>query len=152
VVSTACTCSAYARMSASCRVNRCFSSSDNSRCARAATRSTSAMVREVDTAFDAISTFSTSSTSSSCYYGRMAVRQAAVAGTWYPDDPLQLTQEVDRYLARAEVAAIDGPVLAIVAPHAGLMYSGPVAAFAYKIAAASTCTAIVLVGPSHFVP
>ena len=82
----------------------------------------------------------------------MRLRPAAVAGTWYPDDPVRLTQEVDRYLARADVGTIAGPVLAIVAPHAGLMYSGPVAAFAYKAAAGSGCTAIVLVGPSHFVP
>ena len=82
----------------------------------------------------------------------MPLRPAAVAGTWYPDDPARLTQEVDRYLARAVVEAPDAPVVAVIAPHAGLIYSGPVAAFAYKVAAASACTAIVLVGPSHFVP
>jgi AmmeMemoRadiSam system protein B len=41
--------------------------------------------------------------------------------------------------------------LALVAPHAGLIYSGPVAAYAYKHAAAHQYSAIVLVGPSHYV-
>jgi len=82
----------------------------------------------------------------------MRRRQPSVAGRWYSDDPVQLTADVDRYVARAEVDPIGGPVVAIVAPHAGLMYSGPVAAFAYKVASRSACTAAVLVGPSHFVP
>jgi MEMO1 family protein len=79
-------------------------------------------------------------------------RQPSVAGRWYSDDPVQLSAEVDRYVARAAVDPIAGPVVAIVAPHAGLMYSGPVAAFAYKVASVSGCTAAVLVGPSHYVP
>jgi AmmeMemoRadiSam system protein B len=82
----------------------------------------------------------------------MRRRHPSVAGRWYSDDPVQLTAEVDRYVDRAELDPIGGPVVAIVAPHAGLMYSGPVAAFAYKAAARSGCTAAVLVGPSHFVP
>lgn len=41
---------------------------------------------------------------------------------------------------------------ALIAPHAGLMYSGPVAAFAYKMLSGWTYRSIVLVGPSHFVP
>ena len=44
------------------------------------------------------------------------------------------------------------PPLALVAPHAGLMYSGPVAAFAYKAVRSMPYRAVVLVGPSHFVP
>jgi AmmeMemoRadiSam system protein B len=63
-----------------------------------------------------------------------------------------LTADVDRYVAAASFDAIDSPVLAIVAPHAGLMYSGPVAAFAYKVASLSGCTSAILVGPSHYVP
>jgi AmmeMemoRadiSam system protein B len=82
----------------------------------------------------------------------MPVRRAAVAGRWYPDDPRDLAAEVDRYLARADVGTIGDRIIAIVAPHAGLMYSGPVAAFAYKAAARRGCTAAVLIGPSHFVP
>ena len=59
---------------------------------------------------------------------------------------------MDAYLARAHVDAVTRPLRAIVAPHAGLMYSGQVAAYAYDLVRSSRCTSIVLVGPSHFVP
>jgi AmmeMemoRadiSam system protein B len=80
-----------------------------------------------------------------------AVRRTSVAGTWYPDDPDRLVSQVDACLQRAHVADPAGPVRAIVAPHAGLIYSGPVAAYAYNAARLGRHLAIVLVGPSHFV-
>jgi AmmeMemoRadiSam system protein B len=74
-----------------------------------------------------------------------------VAGRWYPDDPVPLAAELDVMLASAQVEP--GPSLrAIVVPHAGLMYSGPVAAYAYNAARHHRASALVLVGPSHFVP
>jgi MEMO1 family protein len=79
----------------------------------------------------------------------MAIRAAAVAGTWYPRSAAALTRDVDAYLASAP----DGPagdLSAIVAPHAGLMFSGPVGAHAYKAAASGDFDVAVLVGPSHF--
>jgi AmmeMemoRadiSam system protein B len=79
------------------------------------------------------------------------VRHAAVAGTWYPGDPTRLVAELEAYLAGANVLPAVPP-RAIVAPHAGLMYSGPVAAYAYNAARRARPAAIVLVGPSHFVP
>ena len=82
----------------------------------------------------------------------MNVRRAAVAGSWYPDDPERLAAEVDEYVDAAHVAADVAAPRAIVAPHAGLRYSGPVAAYAYKAASTAGCQAIVLVGPSHFIP
>jgi AmmeMemoRadiSam system protein B len=80
----------------------------------------------------------------------MAVRPAAVAGTWYPGTAGALTREVDSYLDAAH-GGPDGRVMAIVAPHAGIMFSGPVAAFAYKAASRTDYDEVVLVGPSHFV-
>ncbi len=80
----------------------------------------------------------------------MAIRPTAVAGTWYPGIAGALTRDVDAYLA----AASDGPagtVQAIIAPHAGLMFSGPVGAYAYKAAQRGDFDVAVLVGPSHFV-
>jgi AmmeMemoRadiSam system protein B len=79
------------------------------------------------------------------------MRPAAVAGTWYPGTAGALAREIDAYVADADVEAIAAPVRALVAPHAGLMYSGPVAAFAYKAARTTSYDAVVLVGPSHFV-
>jgi AmmeMemoRadiSam system protein B len=78
------------------------------------------------------------------------IRPAAVAGTWYPGTAGALTREVDDYLK----AASDGPrgtLTAIVAPHAGMMFSGPVAAYSYKATARERFDVAVLVGPSHFV-
>lgn len=80
----------------------------------------------------------------------MTIRPTAVAGTWYPGIAGALTRDVDAYLNRAA----DGPagtVHAIIAPHAGLMFSGPVAAYAYKATARGDFDVAVLVGPSHFV-
>jgi AmmeMemoRadiSam system protein B len=80
----------------------------------------------------------------------MTLRSAAVAGTWYPATSGALAREVDGYVDRAS----DGPrgaIRAIVAPHAGIMFSGPVGAFAYKAAARDHYDVAVLVGPSHFV-
>jgi MEMO1 family protein len=82
-----------------------------------------------------------------------AVRPAAVAGTWYPDTPSALAAAVDRHLANAsrDEGEVEGELVALVAPHAGLMYSGPVAAHAYRLLRGRSFDVAVLVGPSHFV-
>ena len=76
-------------------------------------------------------------------------RQPAVAGSFYPGDSRQLHLMVDQYLSDA---ATDGRVpKAIIVPHAGYIYSGPIAASAYArlIKAHDRITRVVLVGPSH---
>ena len=80
----------------------------------------------------------------------MSIRKAAVAGSWYPGTAALLRAEVDRHLGRADVECA-GEVSAIIAPHAGLHYSGPVAAYAYKLLAGRQYDVAVLVGPSHYV-
>jgi AmmeMemoRadiSam system protein B len=72
-----------------------------------------------------------------------------VAGSWYPADPAALAAEVDRYLTAATEPPA-GRTMALIAPHAGLMYSGPVAAYAYRALQTGRFDAIVLVGPSHY--
>lgn len=78
------------------------------------------------------------------------VRRAAVAGSWYPGEPAVLAREVDRYLDAAGEPPHGDP-LAIIAPHAGLMYSGPIAAHAYNLLRGREIDVAVLVGPSHYV-
>lgn len=79
------------------------------------------------------------------------VRPAAVAGTWYPGSSGALARDVDGYLSAVDEVP-GGRIDAIIAPHAGLMFSGPVGAHAYKAAAhAGPFDAVVIVGPSHFV-
>lgn len=76
-------------------------------------------------------------------------RKPAVAGRFYPADPLQLRDAVDNYL-RAAVPSGNIPK-AIIVPHAGYIYSAPVAATAYaRLApAAERVRRVVLIGPSH---
>jgi hypothetical protein len=78
------------------------------------------------------------------------LRKAAVAGSWYPSDPDRLRHEVDTHLAGVDTAPDIAPT-AVVAPHAGLLYSGPIAAHAYQAVQGSGYDVAVLVGPSHFV-
>ena len=77
-------------------------------------------------------------------------RPAAVAGTWYPGTAGALTRDVDGYLQQAPEWT-GGAIQAVLAPHAGLMFSGPVGAHAYRAAASQQFDVIVIAGPSHFV-
>jgi AmmeMemoRadiSam system protein B len=78
------------------------------------------------------------------------VRRTAVAGSWYPADPGMLARDVDRHLAAVEQSPAGEP-LALIAPHAGLMYSGPIAAHAYQLLRGRDVEVAIIVGPSHFV-
>src|SRR5687768_92206 len=80
----------------------------------------------------------------------MPLRPAAVAGTWYPGNARALTDDVDGFVSAAEVPQ-SMALTAVIAPHAGLMFSGPVGAYSYKLAAQHTFDVAFLVGPSHFV-
>jgi MEMO1 family protein len=83
----------------------------------------------------------------------LGIRKAAVAGSWYPGTAASLASAVDGHLAGADrvAANLSGNLVALIAPHAGLMYSGPVAAHAYRLLRDRTFDVAVLVGPSHFV-
>jgi AmmeMemoRadiSam system protein B len=78
------------------------------------------------------------------------IRPPAVAGSWYPGTAAALTETVDAHLANAAGPAPSGDLVALIAPHAGLMYSGPVAAHAYRLLRDRSFDVAVLVGPSHF--
>lgn len=82
-------------------------------------------------------------------------RPPAVAGTFYPSDAATLRAQVDNLLGGAQSAAsqMSWPK-ALIAPHAGYIYSGPVAATAYNrlLPARGTVARVVLLGPAHFVP
>jgi AmmeMemoRadiSam system protein B len=75
------------------------------------------------------------------------IRPAAVAGTWYPANADQLADEVDGYLDTADGTALVADLVAIIAPHAGLMYSGPVAAHAYRQLRDRAIDTLIIVGP-----
>src|SRR3990172_7353154 len=81
--------------------------------------------------------------------GAKEIREPAVAGTWYSDNPDVLSKEIRRYLGDAKKESIGGRVIALVAPHAGYRYSGLVAAYAYKLIEGETFETVVVVAPSH---
>ena len=78
-----------------------------------------------------------------------AVRPPAVAGLFYPADPIQLTHDVQKLLA--EVQPHELIPKALIVPHAGFIYSGPIAATAYAtlIPVATRIRRVVLLGPTH---
>jgi AmmeMemoRadiSam system protein B len=80
----------------------------------------------------------------------MNIRRAAVAGSWYPGSPAVLAGMIDRYLA-APASPIVGDLVALVCPHAGLTYSGPVAARAFAALRGRRFDVAAIVGPSHYV-
>lgn len=86
------------------------------------------------------------------------VRPAAVSGSFYPSDPVTLRRQVANHLDRAvapPVERADEPSpKALISPHAGYRFSGPIAATAYRTLAParSTVRRVVLAGPAHFVP
>jgi len=77
------------------------------------------------------------------------LRRAAFAGSWYPRTAGAITDEVDRYLDAAGAPEVKGRLVALVSPHAGLHYSGPVAAHSYALLRAREGVSVVLVGPAH---
>jgi hypothetical protein len=79
------------------------------------------------------------------------VRPAAVAGSFYPADPKQLSAMIDDLLARVSGPAISEPILAAVAPHAGYPYSGPVAAYTYAALKGRKYSRVIIIAPSHYV-
>lgn len=77
------------------------------------------------------------------------VRKSAVAGFWYPGDPLVLMREVSEHLRAAGDIVAPGRVVALISPHAGLRYSGPVAAYGFSLLRGIPSATVVLVGPAH---
>lgn len=78
------------------------------------------------------------------------VRPSALAGTWYPADPDALRQMVDGLLAA--VAPVDGAPLALLVPHAGYAYSGPVAAAGFAQLTQGRYDVAVILGSDHREP
>lgn len=78
-----------------------------------------------------------------------SARPPAVAGRFYPDDPEELRELVERLIDRATPPAVPGRLIGLIVPHAGYQFSAPVAAYAYKLVAGLRFDAVVVLGPSH---
>jgi hypothetical protein len=75
------------------------------------------------------------------------IRSPAVAGMFYPADPDELAHMIDGFLARATPAQVQPSIL--IAPHAGYVYSGPVAAYAFRALEGRACDGVIVLGFNH---
>jgi MEMO1 family protein len=78
------------------------------------------------------------------------VREPAVAGLFYPKDSGTLSGDIQRLLQRAKVPEPIEDLKALICPHAGYRYSGPVAAAAYRLLLGREFRTAVIMGPSHY--
>ncbi len=78
------------------------------------------------------------------------VRPSPIAGQWYAADPKRLAAQVDRYLDEARLPELEGEVVAVVAPHAGHMYSGAVAGYAFAALRGLRVDVVAVVSPMHY--
>jgi AmmeMemoRadiSam system protein B len=82
-----------------------------------------------------------------------SIRRPAVAGLFYPIDALDLRSDVEKMLAGASPIDTDVRPRILIVPHAGYVYSGPVAATGYRLLAGlDGLRRVVMLGPSHYVP
>ncbi|MBN2388739.1 MAG: AmmeMemoRadiSam system protein B [Anaerolineales bacterium] len=77
------------------------------------------------------------------------VRPSPIAGTWYEGNASALARRVDEYLDQAELPELPGEVVAVIAPHAGYTYSGPVAGYAFAAVRGRRVDLAVVVSPMH---
>jgi len=77
------------------------------------------------------------------------IRPSPIAGTWYSGSQTRLSSQIDEFCSQAKPASISGKVIALLAPHAGHVYSGLTAAYAYKTVEGNTYDLVIIVSPSH---
>ena len=77
------------------------------------------------------------------------IRKSAIAGSWYPGNPALLRKDIEEYMDNITAEAPAEKVVGIVSPHAGYMYSGQVAAHAYRLLRGRNFDTVVVIGPSH---
>ncbi len=79
-------------------------------------------------------------------------RKPAVAGQFYPGDPVTLSRQIADFFKNARKEPIPGEIVALISPHAGYVYSGQVAAHAFKLLEGLTFETVVVISPTHVVP
>lgn len=77
------------------------------------------------------------------------IRKTVIAGSWYPVDPNVLRKDIKHYFRSAVNAQLTGEILAIIAPHAGYIFSGQIAAHAYNLIGGKKYDTVIVIGPSH---
>lgn len=78
------------------------------------------------------------------------LRPSPISGQWYPGNPDRLIQTVDQYIQDAELPVIEGDVIGILAPHAGHLYSGPVAGYSFAALRSVQADLVAVISPLHY--
>lgn len=77
------------------------------------------------------------------------VRPSPIAGTWYQSNPEILARMVDGFINHAVLPELHGEPVAVIAPHAGHIYSGPVAGYAFAAVRQTAPEVVAIVSPMH---
>ncbi|MBN2148450.1 MAG: AmmeMemoRadiSam system protein B [Anaerolineales bacterium] len=77
------------------------------------------------------------------------LRPSPIAGQWYSSDPQRLAASVDGFIEQAKLPPLSGQVMGIIAPHAGHIYSGPVAGYAFATLRGLQPELVAVVSPMH---
>lgn len=77
------------------------------------------------------------------------IRESVIAGSWYPGHPETLRREIRKYLDQVRAPSLPGELIGLIAPHAGYMYSGGVAAHSYKLLEQHPFERVLILAPSH---
>ena len=81
---------------------------------------------------------------------QFSIRPSPIAGKWYPSNPDRLADTVDTYIQQAKNPPIEGQIAAVVVPHAGHIYSGPVAGYAFAALRGLSPELICVISPMHY--
>lgn len=81
---------------------------------------------------------------------KLDIRPSPIAGQWYPGDSKRLSISVDQYIQDAQLPVLEGDVIAIVTPHAGHKYSGPVAGYAFAVLRGLKPDLVAVISPMHY--
>ncbi|MFH1710185.1 MAG: AmmeMemoRadiSam system protein B [bacterium] len=77
------------------------------------------------------------------------VKTPDLAGSWYPESKAELTKLLRGYLDSVDPEKVEGRIFALISPHAGYRFSGPVAAYGYKLAESKDIKTVIIIGFSH---
>jgi len=88
---------------------------------------------------------------STCSFAAPEIRPSMFAGSWYPKEKSKLVGMINKFLSQADVPKINGEIKEIIVPHAGYIYSGGVAAYAYKAIKikGDEYKRVIMIGPCH---
>jgi AmmeMemoRadiSam system protein B len=77
------------------------------------------------------------------------LRPSPIAGRWYEGDPQALARQVDAFLSHARLPELKGEVVALIAPHAGHIYSGRTAGYAFRAVMGRSYNRVAVISPLH---